>query len=85
MVLLTAGLLGLVEQEMVRVLTAGKLQPNVIITGVALLLLLLGTGVVTMRSMKFGPFHLTVRQLREEAEEDARWRTEEQKREEEAA
>lgn len=72
LVFIFGGVSLLVEQEAVRVLSGGRLDPNILITGVSLILLLLGAGVITLRSMKIGPFHLTLREQAEEDEEDRR-------------
>ena len=56
-VLLAAGLIGLLEQEMVRVVF--RLDPSVLISGIAFALVLIGAGVTVGRNFKIGPVEAT--------------------------
>lgn len=57
-VLLVAGLVGLFEQEVVRVLSAGRLEPNTLISGICFALIVIGAGVTVGRNFKIGPVEI---------------------------
>jgi hypothetical protein len=71
-VLFTAGLLGLLEQEAVRV--ALRIDPSTVISGICFAFVLLGAGFTVGRNFRIGPVEVALREKedldRQEAEED---------------
>jgi hypothetical protein len=60
--LLAAGLVGLLEQELVRVLTGGEISPNALISGICFAFVLIGAGVTVGRNFKNGPVEVEMKE-----------------------
>jgi hypothetical protein len=62
--LLAAGLLGLLEQEIVRVLLSKN--PSTVISGICFAFVLIGAGVTVSRNFKIGPVEVQMESTEEE-------------------
>jgi len=68
LVLLTAGLLGLLEQELVRVVL--RIEPSTVISGICFVFVLIGAGVTVGKNFRIGPVEVALRE-REDRETKA--------------
>jgi hypothetical protein len=69
-VLFTAGLLGLLEQEIVRVLL--HINPSTIISGICFAFVLLGAGFTLGRNFRIGPVEVELRDQEDQEATDLR-------------
>lgn len=65
--LLVAGLLGLLEQEFVRVVL--RIEPSTLISGICFAFVLIGAGVTVGRNFKVGPVEIALKTPPEEEAE----------------
>lgn len=79
LVLLSAGLLGLLEQEAVRVLL--RIDPSTVISGICFAFVLIGAGVTVSRNFKIGPVEVAMRDREDDETDDLRSKQKERRAE----
>ena len=71
-ILLAAGLVGLFEQEVVRVVLS--IEPSTIISGICFAFVLIGAGVTVGRNFKVGPVEIALRDQEDQEMDDLKGR-----------